>query len=80
MRDGGFIQHGEGCGVALKNAKGKQGSAWREVAEILSPRQELPSGFSSTEFLFLAQLFISTEETREHVRLERERHWLCLAV
>jgi hypothetical protein len=72
MREGGFIQHGEGGGVALKNAKGSQGSAWREVAEILSPREELPSGFPSTGILFLAQLFIPSEETREHVRLERE--------
>jgi hypothetical protein len=55
MREGGFIQHGEGGGVALKNAKGSQGSAWREVAEILSPREELPSGFPSTGILFLAQ-------------------------
>jgi hypothetical protein len=52
MRDGGFIQHGEGCGVALKNAKGKQGGAWQEVPEILSPREELPSGFPSTGILF----------------------------
>jgi hypothetical protein len=54
MRDGGFIQHGEGCGVALKNAKGSEGGAGYETGKSFSHREDLPSLFSRTRFLFLA--------------------------